>query len=105
MTNSEIDDLPSWLRRGDGVWLVSVRAQPSGGRSRIVGTHGDALRIRLSAPANEGKANAELVRFMADVVGVNRSRIAIVSGDRSRDKVVSVDGDIDPLIDAVRAAG
>lgn len=42
---------------------------------------------------------------MADVVGINRSRITIVSGDRSRDKVVSVDGDIDPLIDAVRAAG
>lgn len=60
------------------------------------------MKVRVSAPANEGKANAELVRFIAELAGTRRSAISIVSGDRSRDKVLAVDGRIDALIDAVR---
>lgn len=92
----------SWARPdGDG-WRISIRVQPSGGRSRIIGVHGGSLKVRVSAPANEGKANAELVRFIAELAGTRRSAVSIVSGDRSRDKVLAVDGGIDALIDAVR---
>lgn len=91
----------AWARSDGDDWLISVRVQPSGGRSRIVGVHGDSLKVRVSAPANEGKANAELIRFITGVIGVRRSAVDIVSGHRGRDKVIRVTGDIGVLIDTV----
>lgn len=84
--------------------MISVRVQPSGGRSRVVGVHGDSVRIRISAPANEGKANAELVRFVAETATVRKSAVEIVSGHRNRDKELRVNGSIDPFIAAVDEA-
>jgi len=51
---------------------------------------GDALKVRVSAPANEGKANAELVRFLARQLGVPARDVEIVSGHQARTKVVAV---------------
>lgn len=65
--------------------------QPGAGRSEIVGEHGDSLKVRVAAPANEGKANAELVRFLAKTLGVSRGSVELISGERSRDKAVAVD--------------
>lgn len=101
VARSTDEDLPTWLRRSDDAWLVSVRVQPAGGRSRLVGVHGDSIRVRVSAPANEGKANSELVRFLARTTGVRRSEVEIVSGQRSRDKVVRVAGDVSGLLAAL----
>jgi uncharacterized protein len=84
---------PSWARRLDHGWALHVRAQPRAARSEIAGTFGDALRIRLAAPANDGKANAELVRFIAETLGVARRAVTIARGQKSRDKVVEVTGD------------
>lgn len=65
--------------------------KPGAGRSEVVGEHGDALKVRVAAPANEGKANAELVRFLAKALGVSRGSVELISGERSRDKAVAVD--------------
>jgi uncharacterized protein (TIGR00251 family) len=81
----------AWARRTTGGWLLQVRVQPAAGRSAVVGTVGDALKVRVAAPANEGKANAELVRFLADLLGVRLSRVRIVQGDTFRTKLVEVD--------------
>ena len=53
---------------------------------------GDRLRIRLAAPAVDGKANDELTRFVAAVFGVRRSAVTIVSGERAREKTVVIQG-------------
>lgn len=90
-----------WVRRDGDDHLISVRVQPSGGRSRIVGVHGDSVKIRVSAPANEGKANAELVRFVAELTGLRRSAVQIVSGHRSREKTLRVSGPVDVFVAAV----
>ena len=71
--------------------------QPGAGRSEIVGEHGDSLKVRVAAPANEGKANAELVRFLAKTLGVSRSSVELISGEHNRDKAVAVSGDVDPI--------
>ena len=56
------------------------------------------IKIRLVAPPVEGKANAALIKFLADVVGVAQSKIDIVAGASGRDKLVSVmDMDADTL--------
>lgn len=64
--------------------------QPGAKRSEIAGVHGDALKIRLAAPAVDGKANAELVRFLAAAFGIPLRQVNLVRGETSRDKVVRV---------------
>ena len=52
--------------------------------------HGDALKVRLAAPAVDGKANAELIRFLADAFGVPQRNVEVVRGATSRAKVVRI---------------
>ena len=57
-----------------------------------MGRLGDAIKIKLAAPAVEGKANAALVRFLADHFGVSKSAVVIVRGEKSREKLVEIQG-------------
>ena len=77
--------------RGD-VIRFAVRVQPRASSSGIVGLHGDALKIRLSAPPVEGAANDALVELLAKTLGVSRGAVTIVSGATSRTKTVEVRG-------------
>lgn len=65
---------------------------PRSPRSRVDGVRGDAVLIRLAAPPVEGAANEALVAFLADALGLPRRAVAIVSGEKSRDKRVRIDG-------------
>ncbi len=58
----------------------------------MAGTHGDALKIRLAAPPVEGAANRELIDFLARRLGVPKSAVRIVKGERGRDKLIEVAG-------------
>ena len=68
----------------------ALHVQPGAKRSEFAGTHGDALKIRLAAPPVEGKANAELIRFLAEAFGVPQRNVVLVRGETSRAKVVRV---------------
>ncbi len=76
---------------GDEVRLA-VRVQPRARSNGIVGLHGSALKIRLTAPPVEGAANEALLDLLADVLRIPRGAIRIVSGATSRDKVVAIRG-------------
>ena len=78
-------------QRGGAV-RIPVRAQPRASRSEVVGEHDGALRVRLAAPPVEGEANRELVRLLGKLLGVAPSRVAVVSGESGRNKVVQVEG-------------
>lgn len=54
--------------------------------------HGEALKVRVAAPPVDGAANAELLRFLADLLGVSRARVQIVSGATARRKSVLLSG-------------
>ena len=75
---------------GDAL-LLSLHVQPGASRTEVTGLHGDALRIRLAAPPVDGKANAELARFLADAFGVPQRQVTLVRGETSRRKVVRID--------------
>lgn len=60
--------------------------------TEIAGRHGDAIRIRLAAPPVDGAANEELVRFLAERLGVPRGAITIMRGATARRKTVTVEG-------------
>lgn len=85
-----LDPAAPWARRNDDGWLLTVRVQPVATRSGVVGPYGDALRVRVAAPANDGKANAALVRFLAAHLGVPQRDVEIVAGHHNRTKVVAV---------------
>ncbi len=69
-----------------------VRLVPRASQNQIVGVEGDAIKIRLTAPPVEGKANEALCKFLASVVDVPRSSVEIIAGHSSRNKVVCIRG-------------
>jgi uncharacterized protein len=76
----------------DGPLRFSVHVQPRASRSEIVGLHGDALKVRLSAPPVDGAANEALVELLAAALGVSCAAVRVVAGATSRGKVVEVNG-------------
>jgi uncharacterized protein (TIGR00251 family) len=71
-------------------WELRIHVQPGASRTQLGGTFGDAIKVRVAAPALEGRANRALIEFLAAQLGVPRSRIAILSGERGRDKRVLI---------------
>lgn len=72
--------------------VVRVRVTPNARRSEVIDDSGDRLRVRIAAPAVEGKANDELVRFIAELFGVRRGAVAISAGEHGREKTLVVSG-------------
>ena len=71
---------------------MTVRVQPRASKSEIAGVHGEALKVRLTAPPVDGAANEALIRLLADTFGVPTRAITIVAGATSRTKVVQMEG-------------
>jgi len=71
---------------------LTVRVQPNARRDEIVGLYGDALKIKVAAPAVDNKANAALVEFLGETLGVPRSAIVIRHGVTGRRKVLEITG-------------
>ena len=71
---------------------VTVKVHPRAKRSAVTGRFGEAWKLDLAAPPVDGKANEACLRFLAELAGVARSRVRIVSGATARLKVVEVAG-------------
>ena len=71
---------------------LTVKVHPRARRSAVKGRMGDAWKLDLAAPPVEGKANDECVRFLAELAGVPRARVRVVTGLTSRTKVVEIEG-------------
>jgi uncharacterized protein (TIGR00251 family) len=74
------------------VAVIGVRVIPRAPRTRVDGERAGAILIRLAAPPVDGAANAALVAFLADTLGVPRRNVTIVSGETFRDKRVQIAG-------------
>src|SRR5258707_15015842 len=75
----------------DGCTL-SVRVHPGARKNNVTGVHADALKIALTAPPVDGKANEALIAFLADALHLPRARIAIVAGLTGRAKTLRITG-------------
>lgn len=71
---------------------VTVHVLPRASREEVAGLFGDAVRVRLTAPPLDNRANEALVRFLATALGVSRPRVEIIAGKRGRRKVVRIAG-------------
>ena len=70
---------------------IKVRVQPKSSRNQVDGFQDGALRVRVTAAPTEGQANAAVIALLAKTLGISKSRLEIIRGYSSRDKVVSVD--------------
>ena len=66
--------------------LLDVHVQPRAAKDEIVGFHGDRLKIRITAPPVDGKANRHLIDFLADTFRVPKRDVVLLSGESGRDK-------------------
>ena len=80
------------ISNAEGGAAFPVRVVPRASINEISGRHGDAIKIRLTAPPVEGAANQALIDFLAEVLGVRTKQIEILSGHASRNKIVCVVG-------------
>jgi len=80
------------LRESAGAVTFAVRVHPRAKRDALTGTHGDALKLSLTAPPVEGRANEAVVGFFARLLRLPRSSITIQAGQASRNKVVRISG-------------
>ena len=76
----------------DGALRFEVHAKPRAKKSKIVGLRGDAVEIALAAPPVDGAANEELIRLLAEVLGIPKRSVELVRGDTSQKKLVAVSG-------------
>jgi len=74
----------------DGSITLHVHAQPGAKRTEITGDHGGCLKIRIAAPAVEGRANDALIAFLATSFGVPRRNVVLVRGESGRRKTLSI---------------
>lgn len=89
---------PVWARRTADGWALAVHVQPGAKRSAVAGLHGERLKLRIAAPALDGRANDALVAFVAETLGVAKHRVAVAKGAQSREKLLAVAGECDPTI-------
>jgi uncharacterized protein (TIGR00251 family) len=85
--------------------IIKVRVIPNSKRNEVVSRVGSILRVKIAAPAVEGKANEELCDFLADFFDVKRSMIFLRKGERGREKTIEITGrseeDLDEVLDTI----
>lgn len=69
---------------------LALHVQPGARRNSVVGVHGDALKIAVSAPPVDGKANDAICSFVASLIGVPARSVSIVAGATARRKIVAI---------------
>ena len=88
----------TWFSKTATGYIVAVHAQPGAKRSEISGLHGERLKVRIAAPPLEGRANEALIEFLAQRLGLPRSKLRVLKGLQGRAKLVEIaDSEIDPL--------
>lgn len=88
--------IPVWAWRTATGWRLALTVQPGAKLTGVVGEYGATLKVRISAPADAGKANRALCAFLAQELGAPVRAVTVVRGQSSRSKTVAVDADVDP---------
>ena len=76
----------------DGSIVLSVHAQPGAGRSAVVGRHGDAIKVKVAAPPEHGRANDALLAMLVQHLGLKAAQVELVAGASSRSKKIRITG-------------
>ena len=80
------------LSRAAGGVLVPVHVQPRASKDRLVGDHGGALKVAVTAPPEGGRANEAVSELLAEALGIAKSRVTLLTGTTSRAKTLHLAG-------------
>lgn len=80
------------IKEGPEGIIFNLRVIPRSSRCEITGIQNDALKLKITAPPVEGKANEECIRFLSDQLGIKKNRIAIKAGHKSKNKTIAISG-------------
>ena len=80
--------MPGWYHWDGNDLILSVHVQPRSREDRVMGVHGDALKIKISSPPVDGQANQHLCAYLAKLCSVSKSAVRIEAGDAARRKRV-----------------
>lgn len=72
--------------------VLAIKAIPNAPRSEVMGWLGEALKVKVHAPAVEGRANEALCEFLADALDLPRRAVSVMRGDTSRQKLIRIEG-------------
>ena len=92
------DAIPCLQVLADGSLLLRLRVQPRASANALAGLQGDALKLRLTTPPVDGKANKAVIAFLAKLFHLPKSALVIKSGQQSRSKTVAITGADEPLV-------
>ncbi|HWZ50971.1 MAG TPA: DUF167 domain-containing protein [Granulicella sp.] len=92
--------LPACLHLTADGCTLAVRVHPGARRNAITGTHADALKIALTTPPVDGRANQALIAFLADLLHLPKASIAVLTGATSRSKLLRITGRTAPEVQA-----
>lgn len=90
--------MSAWLKAVEGGSELLVLVQPRASRTKVVGEHDGRLKIALAAPPVDGAANAALIEFLSDELGVRKSDVTLLDGDTGRRKRLAVRGMAPPEV-------
>ncbi|HKE41329.1 MAG TPA: DUF167 domain-containing protein [Casimicrobiaceae bacterium] len=89
--SADSPNAPAWRSvSADGSITLQIHAQPRAGRTEIAGVHNGCLKIRLAAPAVDGKANQALIAFLAASFRVPRRNVSVLRGESGRRKAIRI---------------
>jgi hypothetical protein len=91
-------------KAGNTDTVLCARIQPRAARSELAGSFGGRLKIRVNSPPVEGEANRECIELLAKTLGVSKSEIRLLRGERSRDKTFLISRPIDFVRERIRTA-
>ena len=91
------------IQERNGAVVFQVRVRPRASKDEVAGEIDGALKVRLQAPAVEGRANEALIEFLAQLLKTPKSAVRILSGDRSRTKRIEIRGVTGQQIQALLA--
>ena len=80
-----------WLRPHPHVAILEVYVRPSSSLNEICGEHGGRLKIKIKSPPEDGKANLELVSFLALILKIPKNKMTLIKGESSRQKCLLVE--------------
>ena len=86
----------------DNKTQLNIYVQPGASKTEVTGVYGDRLKIRIKAPPVDGKANEEVISFIAGLFKINKSRVLLLRGETSRTKDLVIDVSYTEVLDLIK---
>jgi hypothetical protein len=90
MSKLKLSEIPH--RTGRGGIIIDVKVEPRASRTEVLGIHGNALKVKLTAPPVEGRANKQLIEVLSEYFGLKKRQLEVIGGSASRRKTVLITG-------------